>query len=44
MLNIADNEAQDAADAQSIYETLEKQIIPLFYERDINKIPLGGSR
>ncbi len=37
----ADYEAQDAADAQSIYETLEKQIIPLFYERDINKIPLG---
>jgi starch phosphorylase len=36
-----DYEAQDAADAQSIYETLEKQIIPLFYERDINKIPLG---
>src|SRR5512133_411752 len=37
----ADYEAQDAADAQSIYETLEKQIIPLFYERDINKIPQG---
>ena len=31
---------QDAADAQSIYETLEKQIIPLYYERDINKVPV----
>jgi starch phosphorylase len=30
---------QDAADAQSIYETLEKQIIPMYYERDQNKIP-----
>jgi glycogen phosphorylase len=36
-----DNESQDAADAQSIYETLEKQIIPLFYDRDMNKVPIG---
>ncbi len=34
-------EEQDAADAQGIYETLEKQIVPLFYERDHNKIPTG---
>jgi starch phosphorylase len=39
-----DNETQDAADAQSIYETLEKQIIPTFYERDINKTPLAWIR
>ncbi|PKO00188.1 MAG: alpha-glucan phosphorylase [Chloroflexi bacterium HGW-Chloroflexi-4] len=32
-------EEQDAADAQSIYETLENQIIPLFYERDADSIP-----
>jgi starch phosphorylase len=33
-------ETQDAADAQSIYETLEKQIVPLFYERDHEKTPV----
>ena len=32
-------EEQDAADAQSIYETLENQIIPLFYERNAENIP-----
>jgi starch phosphorylase len=32
-------EEQDAADAQSIYETLENQIIPLFYERNVESIP-----
>lgn len=32
-------EEQDAADAQSIYETLENQIIPLFYERNGENIP-----
>ncbi len=36
-----DYDSQDAADAQSIYETLEKQIIPLFYDRDINKTPVA---
>ena len=36
----ADPNEQDAADAQSIYETLEKQIIPLYYERDHNKVPV----
>lgn len=33
-------EEQDAADAQSIYETLENQIVPLFYERDPQNIPV----
>ena len=32
-------EEQDAADAQSVYETLENQIVPLFYERNQNGIP-----
>ncbi len=32
-------EEQDAADAQSIYETLENQIIPLFYERNGENTP-----
>jgi glycogen phosphorylase len=36
-----DNENyQDNADCESIYETLEKQIIPAFYERDPGGIPL----
>jgi len=37
----SDQNAQDNDDAQSIYETLEKEIVPLYYERDINKIPVG---
>jgi starch phosphorylase len=35
-----DTEAQDNDDAQSIYESLEKEIVPLFYERDNKKIPV----
>ena len=31
---------QDAADAQSIYDTLEKVIVPLYYERNQDKIPV----
>jgi starch phosphorylase len=30
----ADTEAQDAADANAIYDTLEREIVPRFYERD----------
>lgn len=30
---------QDAADAESIYRTLEKEIIPLYYARDAEGIP-----
>lgn len=37
-----DNEyAQDNADSESMYETLEKQIIPLFYERNGNNVPVN---
>lgn len=35
-----DTEVQDNDDAQSIYESLEKEIVPLFYERDSHKIPM----
>jgi starch phosphorylase len=35
-----DTELQDNDDSLSIYESLEKEIIPLFYERDSNKIPV----
>ncbi|MCB0118007.1 MAG: alpha-glucan family phosphorylase [Anaerolineales bacterium] len=33
------NEAQDAADAESLYQTLEHQIIPKFYDRDTKELP-----
>ncbi len=32
---------QDDADSKSLYETLEREIIPLFYNRDENGIPTG---
>lgn len=32
---------QDDADSRSLYETLEREIIPLFYERDERGIPTG---
>ncbi|HZQ05007.1 MAG TPA: alpha-glucan family phosphorylase [Anaerolineae bacterium] len=32
---------QDSADALSLYETLEKEIVPLYYERDGDGIPHG---
>jgi len=35
------DDVQDAADAESLYETLEKEIIPLYYgERDANDMPV----
>jgi starch phosphorylase len=33
-------EEQDADDAQSLYDTLEKTIVPLYYERNQHKIPV----
>lgn len=37
-----DNEQhQDDADSKSLYEALERDIIPLFYNRDENGIPIG---
>ncbi len=37
-----DNEQQqDDADSQSIYETLEKEILPLYYARNEQGIPVG---
>ena len=36
----ANPEEQDAADAQSIYEILENQLIPLFYERNSENVPV----
>jgi len=35
-----DDQVQDASDAESIYQTLENEIIPLYYtERDANDVP-----
>ena len=35
----ADDERQDRDDAQSLYETLEQEVIPLFYQRDERGLP-----
>jgi starch phosphorylase len=32
---------QDEADAESLYETLEQQVLPLYYDRDAAGIPRG---
>ncbi|MEO1133977.1 MAG: alpha-glucan family phosphorylase, partial [Cyanobacteria bacterium J06639_1] len=37
----ADPEAQDLVDMQSLYDILEKEVVPLFYDRDSNGIPVG---
>ncbi len=34
-----DTEAQDAADAESFYTTLENEIVPLYYQRDADGLP-----
>ena len=31
----------DQRDGESLYEVLEKQVIPLFYERDVDGLPRG---
>jgi starch phosphorylase len=34
-----DYEAIDAADAESLYQLLEREVVPTFYDRDVNGIP-----
>ncbi|MBS0261905.1 MAG: alpha-glucan family phosphorylase, partial [Planctomycetes bacterium] len=34
------NELQDERDAESLYEVLEKQVVPLYYDRDPGGLPL----
>jgi starch phosphorylase len=34
-------EEQDAADAAALYDVLENQVIPLYYDRDENGLPTG---
>jgi starch phosphorylase len=31
--------AVDAADAESLYQLLEEEVVPAFYDRDANKVP-----
>ncbi len=37
----SDQELQDRIDSQSLYQLLEQEIIPLYYDRDANGIPHG---
>ena len=39
--DIGDHDRQDAEDAVSLYQLLQDQIVPLFYDRDDSGIPLG---
>jgi glycogen phosphorylase len=34
-----DPTAVDAADAESLYQLLEEEIVPAFYDRDVNRVP-----
>jgi starch phosphorylase len=33
--------AQDAADAEALYQVLEREVVPLFYTRDDAGLPTG---
>jgi starch phosphorylase len=37
-------EEQDASDSEALYEVLENEIVPLYYDRDENYIPRGWLR
>ncbi|HEY6947271.1 MAG TPA: hypothetical protein VI297_00535 [Gemmatimonadales bacterium] len=39
-----DHAAQDARDAGALYDLLEREVVPLFYERDKQGIPRGWVR
>jgi starch phosphorylase len=39
-----DHAAQDARDAGALYDLLEREVVPLFYERDKEGIPRGWVR
>jgi starch phosphorylase len=40
-VDLDDTEQQDEQDAQSLYQTLEDEIVPLFYDRDLDDVPRG---
>ena len=44
-LNVGDDQAAiDAQDAESLYQVLENEIVPAFYEKDENGLPTGWIR
>ena len=42
--NGADEAAVDAADAEALYRILEREVIPAFYDRDVDGVPHGWLR
>ncbi|MEM9773096.1 MAG: alpha-glucan family phosphorylase [Chloroflexota bacterium] len=43
-IELDDPDAQDAADAESMYQLLEDEIVPLYYDRDRDDVPRGWVR
>ncbi|MBD3225078.1 MAG: alpha-glucan family phosphorylase [Caldithrix sp.] len=43
-IDYGDHNKQDQIDADSLYNTLENEILPLFYNRDENNVPTGWVR
>jgi starch phosphorylase len=39
-----DEEARDAADAKALYDVLEHEVIPAFYDRDADGVPRRWTR
>ena len=39
--HFSDPNAQDKADAESLYRLLEEEVVPLYYQRDSDNIPRG---
>ena len=37
----SDTQAQDAHDAEQLFRLLEQEVVPLFYQRDLDGIPRG---
>ncbi len=40
-LKSVNTEEQDASDAESLYQTLENEVVPLYYHRDADGVPRG---
>lgn len=40
-IDLENPDEQDAADAESIYQLLEQEIVPLYYDRDRDDVPRG---
>nr|WP_156609817.1 alpha-glucan family phosphorylase [Auraticoccus cholistanensis] len=42
--SIADPDQRDAAEAETLYSIIENQVVPRFYDRDVNGVPQGWVR